>query len=80
MENNLTIIIITSLLFFASLFGIFKNMKDGFGPFNLKVYGLTIVIFVSSLVALSDLPSEKLTALYSILGAIAGYLFGLKKE
>ena len=55
-------------------------MKEGFGPFNLKVYGLTIVISVAALLVLSDIATDRLIACFSILGAIAGYLFGLKKE
>ena len=43
MDKTLLIIIIVSVITAVSLIGIFKNMKEGFGPFNLKVYGLTLV-------------------------------------
>ncbi|MBK8344749.1 MAG: hypothetical protein IPL12_16555 [Bacteroidetes bacterium] len=55
-------------------------MKDGFGPFNLNVYGLTLVVGFSAIIALTDIPSDKLSACIGILGAVAGYLLGLKKE
>jgi len=80
MDKNLIIIILISIICAGSLIGVFYKMKDGFGPFNLKVYGLTIVIAVTALLVLSDITTEKLTACFGIFGAIAGYLFGLKKE
>lgn len=55
-------------------------MKNGFGEFNTKVYGITIIAVLISVLALSDMDSSKLSPAYGILGAIAGYLFGLKKE
>ncbi|HLC77558.1 MAG TPA: hypothetical protein VJH92_00345 [Candidatus Nanoarchaeia archaeon] len=57
-----------------TLVGIFIRMKDGFGPFNLKVVGIVLVAILSSLLALKD--SGSLTAAMGILGAIVGYLFG----
>ena len=80
MENKLIIILIVSALGAGCLFGIFRQMKDGFGPFNLKVYGLTLTIIMTVIVSLSDSSSDKSTACFSVLGAFAGYLFGLKKE
>lgn len=62
------------------LLGIFKHMKNGFGEFNTKVYGITIIAVLISILALSDIDSSKLSPAYGILGAIAGYLFGLKKS
>jgi len=43
MENKLIIVFVVAVLGAGSLFGIFRQMKDGFGPYNLKVYGLTLV-------------------------------------
>lgn len=80
MDKNLLLIIIIAVIGSGSLFGIFFKMKEGFGPFNLKVYGLTIVVLFSAIITLSEIPVEKLAACFSILGAIAGYLFGLKKD
>jgi hypothetical protein len=80
MNTTLFALIAITLLTAGALFGAFKKMKDGFGPFNLKIYGLTLVIGVGGIIVLTDIPTDKITALFSILGAIAGYLFGLKKE
>lgn len=80
MQNSTIAIIAISILTGGALFGSFKKMKEGFGPFNLKVYGITLVIGISALIALTDLLPEKSAPIYGLLGAIAGYLFGLKKE
>ncbi len=80
MENKLIIILVVAALGAFSLFSIFRQMKDGFGPYNLKVYGLTLVTILTALLVLADITTDKLTPCFSILGAFAGYLFGLKKE
>ena len=60
----------------VALVGAFVKMTKGFGPFNLRVMSIIIVATFSSLLALRD--SGSLSAAMGILGAIAGYLFGLK--
>jgi hypothetical protein len=55
-------------------------MKDGFGNFNLKVFGITLISLLVTVLAISPVASTNLSPAYGILGAIAGYLFGLKKE
>lgn len=80
MNTNTLIIIIISIISSIALIGIFFKMKEGFGPFNLKVYGLTIVITIASLLVLSNVSSDQLTACFGLLGTIAGYLFGMKVE
>jgi hypothetical protein len=59
-----------------TLAGIFWKMKEGFGPFNLRAFGITLVATFAALLALRD--ASALTSAIGILGAIAGYLFGLK--
>ena len=56
------------------------KMKGGFGNYNLKVYGITLVALLVVILAISPMEAAKLSPAYGILGAIAGYLFGLKKE
>jgi len=80
MDKTLIALIVIAIITIGALIGAFYKMKDGFGPFNLKVYGLTLVIGISGIIVLTDIATDKLTAVFSILGAIAGYLFGLKKE
>ncbi|CAG0995391.1 hypothetical protein FLAV_02553 [Flavobacteriales bacterium] len=82
MDINCKLVYLISVILVGSgcLFGIFKQMKDGFGEFNTKVYGITIIAILISVLALSDIDSSKLSPAYGILGAIAGYLFGLKKQ
>ena len=55
-------------------------MKDGFGNYNLKVYGITLVALLVVILAVSPIETTNLSPAYGILGAIAGYLFGLKKD
>lgn len=54
-------------------------MNAGFGAYNLKAYGITLVVFASLVVLLSDISPEKTAACFGILGSIAGYLFGIKE-
>ena len=61
---------------FASLLGVIYRMKSGFGPQNIRALGIVIVATFSSLLALSG--TGGLTAAMGILGAIAGYVFGIK--
>lgn len=60
----------------AALVGVFWRMQGGFGPFNLRAVGIVFVGTVAALLALKD--SSSLTAAMGILGAIVGYLFGIK--
>jgi hypothetical protein len=57
----------------VTLIGVFVRMKPGFGPFNLRALG---IVLIASLLALKD--GASLTGCVGILGAIIGYLFGLK--
>ena len=59
------------------LIGIFKNMKDGFGGYNLKVVLLTLITIFTALLAVY---SKRLDATLGILGAIVGYLFGVNSS
>ena len=60
----------------VALIGVFVRMKPGFGPFNLRALGIVLIATLASLLALKD--GASLTACVGILGAIVGYLFGLK--
>ena len=75
---NDNIIWIIAAFGFATLIGVFYRMKDGFGPFNLRVVGIVLIATFASLLALHD--ANSLTAAMGILGAIAGYLFGIKDK
>ncbi len=59
-----------------ALIGVLSRMKGGFGPFTLRAVGIVFVGTLSALLALKDAGS--LPAAMGILGAIAGYLFGIK--
>jgi hypothetical protein len=65
-----------SALGLVTLGGVFWRMQGGFGPFNLRAVGIVFVGTVTALLAVHD--SGGLTAGMGILGAIAGYLFGIK--
>lgn len=62
----------------VALIGAFARMTKGFGPFNLRIVGIVLVATFASLLALRD--GGSLTAAMGILGAIAGYLFGIKDK
>ncbi len=61
-----------------TLIGVFVRMQGGFGPFNLRAVGIIFIGTIAALLALKDAGS--LTAAMGILGAIAGYLFGIKDQ
>ena len=77
--DNQTLIYIVAAIGIVSLIGIFIKMKEGFGEFNTKVYGITIIALLVTILAVSSVDNAKLSPVYGILGAIAGYLFGMKK-
>jgi hypothetical protein len=52
-----------------------RNMKQGFGPNNLRVLGILLVASFSTVLALVS--NESISAAIGILGAIVGYLFGV---
>lgn len=72
------VIAIIALIGAGTLFGVFRNMKEGFGPFNLKVLGIVLVATFASILGATD--GSSVTAAMGILGAIAGYLFGSKDQ
>jgi len=57
---------------------LFFKMKNGIGAFNLKIFGITFITSLGTLLAISNIPQNNMTAIFGILGAIIGYLFGLK--
>lgn len=61
-----------------ALAGVFWRIKPGFGPFNLKVVGIVLVATLVSILALSE--GKAVSSAMGILGAIAGYLFGVKSK
>lgn len=67
----LTIIVLAFILLFI-------KMKNGIGAFNLKIFGITFIASLGTILALSDISQNNMTAIFGILGAIIGYLFGLK--
>ena len=73
--GNLLLIIIAAIGAIA-LIGVLLRMTKGFGPFNLRAVGIVLVATFAALLATKDVGS--LTAAMGILGAIAGYLFGIK--
>jgi len=76
MEDKLIWVI--SAFGLIALIGAFVRMKPGFGPFNLRVVGIILVGTFAALLALTD--NQSMTAAMGILGAIAGYLFGIRDK
>ena len=70
------IIWIIAVFGLVTLVGVFYRMQSGFGPFNLRAVGIVMVATFATLLALKD--GSSLTAAMGILGAIAGYLFGIR--
>jgi hypothetical protein len=62
----------------GTLCGVFWRMKEGFGPYNLRAFGITLVATFATLLALRS--DTNLTSAMGILGAIAGYLFSIHSD
>jgi Flp pilus assembly pilin Flp len=83
--NNITIEhfqilgIIAVLLFGGgTLIGVFRRMKGGFGPQNLRVI---VIVLVATFVMLAGcIKPEYLNTAIGILGAIIGYIFGISRD
>ncbi len=78
MPIQITALIGVLLLGAIALIGAFRQMKPGFGPFNLRVLGIIMVAVFATVLGVID--DGKVTAAIGILGAIAGYLFGIQQQ
>lgn len=72
-NRGIAILAVLSFGIFA-MTKVFGHMKDGFGPFNVRITGIVLVAILASILAVMN-PSDESAAI-GILGAIAGYLFG----
>jgi hypothetical protein len=75
-EMDTYLVWIVAVLGAIALLGVFAKMSKGFGPFNLRAVGIVLVATFAALLALRDSGSP--TAAMGVLGAIVGYLFGIK--
>lgn len=74
-EHRLWIVTFLVALFGAgTMFGVFRRMQGGFGPFNLRAVGIVLVATLAAL--LGTVGVDTRAAAIGILGAVAGYLFG----
>ena len=62
----------------GTLVGVFWRMKGGFGPFNLRVVAIILIATFVSILAIVN--TQSLNAALGILGAVAGYIFGLRGD
>lgn len=67
---------IVAILGAGCLIGAFYRMKGGWGPQNLRAVGLVLVATFATLLAVIETGS--VTTAFGLLGAIAGYLFGIR--
>jgi hypothetical protein len=52
-----------------------RVMKGGFGPNNIRVFGIILIASFTTVLAL--ISEAGVSSAFGILGAIAGYLFGV---
>ena len=76
METYLVVII--AIIGAGTLIGVFLRMNGGFGPYNLRAFGLTLVATLASLLAVRS--ENGISAAMGVLGAIAGYLFSIRSD
>ncbi len=75
MELTYVSAVIISVMASATLIGIFRK-KEKLTTFQFQAIGLILVATFTALIALSE--EETLNAAMGILGAIAGYIVGVK--
>jgi hypothetical protein len=73
---NCYIIWIAAFLGLVAICLTFCKMKKGFGPYNIRALGIVLVATFATLLGLQD--DKALTAAMGILGAIGGYIFGIR--
>jgi len=59
-----------------TIVGVLLKMKTGFGPYNTRAIGIVLVATFASILAVTE--NGSINAAMGILGAIAGYLFGIR--
>jgi len=79
MKNIEILLAVIAIVIFAFIL-LFCKMKKGIGVYNIKIFGITFVASLGTVLSLSDISQNNLTAIYGILGTIIGYLFGLKRS
>ena len=85
MENKLVFDNMLFMSLIIALLGIVMVIviavkTSGIGPFTLQAYGITLIgVIVAVLGLMMKEATPVATAAMGILGAIAGYLFGIKK-
>jgi hypothetical protein len=72
---DVTLLALISLFGAGTLWAVFRRMKGGFGPYNLRAVGLVLIAVLAALLAVKD--ASAMSAAMGILGVIAGYLFGM---
>ncbi len=60
------------------VFAVFLRRNQGFGPLNLRAVGIVLVGTFAALLAVTG--DRGLAAGIGVLGAIAGYLFGINDQ
>jgi len=80
MDKFFVIVVFLGLISIVAFIFLFKKVKVGIGQNNLKIYGITLIALLVTLLAISPIETTNLAPAYGILGAIIGYLFGLKDE
>ena len=78
MDIQLVTVIGVLVVAVVALIGSFRQMKPGFGPFNLRVIGIILIATFATILALTV--NGEISAAIGILGAIAGYLFGINSS
>jgi hypothetical protein len=73
---NCYVIWIAAFLGFVAICLTFYKMKTGFGPYNIRALGIVLVATFATLLGLQD--EKALAAAMGILGAIGGYIFGIR--
>lgn len=75
---TVTLLAVVLIISGGTLIGVFTKMKDGWGPYSLRAVGIPLVATFAVLLAFID--QNAITTALSLLGAIAGYLFGVRAK
>jgi hypothetical protein len=73
--SQLNAILIFSAVIFAIEAMVMIIRGTGYGPWAVRLMGISLVVLVALILAFSDIPKQR-SAAYALLGVAAGYLAG----
>lgn len=79
MSSSVAVLLFGAFIFFVVVALQFK-LNHGWGLHTTRIAGFTLLITSALFLVTADLQTESLSAAFTLLGTVAGYLFGIKDK